>query len=248
MPQLGVNIDHIATLRQARYRTAFWNQEPDPVAFAKHCIHAGASNITAHLREDRRHIQEHDLKLLKRKIQAPINLEMAVTPSMVAYALKLKPQEVCLVPEKRQEVTTEGGLDVLGGFSRIKKATQTLQKKGILVSLFIDPQLTQVKAAARSGAECIELHTGAYANARTASDRKKELHRLKKSFQAAREAGLIVNAGHGLHYRNLGIFLKELPDIQTLNIGHSIISRALLVGIDRAVREIMTLIRLAVDD
>lgn len=244
MPFLGVNIDHIATLRQARYKSAQFNQEPDPIALAFLCVEAGAHNITAHLREDRRHMQDRDLIALKQKIKAPLNFEMALTPSMVKFALKLKPTEVCLVPEKRQEVTTEGGLDVLSHFTKIKKATDQIQSQSIEVSLFIDPIEDQVKAAAGTGAHFIELHTGVYANAKTKAAQKQELLRLSKAYSLGKSLGMTVNAGHGLNYKNITNFLKALPEINTLNIGHTIVSRSIEVGIFKAVKEMVELIRL----
>jgi pyridoxine 5-phosphate synthase len=243
MATLGVNIDHIATLRQARYKTPHWCEEPHPVSLALLCIQAGAHNITAHLREDRRHMQDRDLVELKKTISSPLNFEMAVTSPMIDFAIKLKPSEVCLVPEKRQEVTTEGGLDVLAQFRKITQATRRIQSQSIEVSLFIDPIEDQVKAAAGTGAHLIELHTGGFANARTKTEQKKELSRLSKAHDLGKSLGLTVNAGHGLNYRNLPPFLKALPEVNTLNIGHTIVSRSIEVGIFRAVEEMVHLIK-----
>jgi len=240
---LGVNIDHIATLRQARYKSAQFNQEPDPIALARLCVEAGAHNITAHLREDRRHMQDRDLILLKKQIKAPLNFEMAITPAMINFALKLKPTEVCLVPEKRQEVTTEGGLDVLTHFTKIKKATTKIQSQGIAVSLFIDPIEDQVKAAAGTGAQFIELHTGVFANSKSKTAQKQELLRLNKALCLGKSLGLTVNAGHGLNYQNIPSFVQALPEVNTLNIGHTIVSRSIEVGLFRAVQEMVQLLK-----
>lgn len=235
MPTLGVNIDHIATVRQAR-RTV----EPDPVAAAVLAELAGADGITAHLREDRRHMQDRDVKLLRETVRTHLNLEMAATAEMVAIALDLKPSYVTLVPERREEVTTEGGLDVAGQVERFTDVVGQLQSTGIPVSLFIDPDPAQIKASAQVQAQFIELHTGAYAEAK-GNLQKKELLLLKDGCQRALEAGLRVNAGHGLTYWNV-LPVAQLPGMEELNIGHSIISRATLVGIERAVREMKALI------
>ncbi len=243
MATLGVNIDHIATLRQARYKTQHWSEEPNPIALAHLCVQAGAENITAHLREDRRHMQDRDLIELKKVLKAPLNFEMALTPFMIDFALKLKPAEVCLVPENRHEVTTEGGLDTLSQFKKISSAAKKIQSKGIEVSLFIDPIEDQVKAAAGSGAHLIELHTGCFANAKTKIAQKSELARLTKAHNLGRSLGLTVNAGHGLNYRNIPAFLKALPEVNTLNIGHTIVSRSIEVGIFRAVEEMVLLLK-----
>jgi pyridoxine 5-phosphate synthase len=245
MPQLGVNIDHVATLRQARYRD--WAHglppEPDPVAAARLCEKAGAHGITVHLREDRRHIQEHDVRSLRNVMRTVLNLEMAVTTDMLALALKLKPDEVCLVPENRREVTTEGGLDVARQRDKIMIVTQALQKAKVRVSLFIDPTLTQVRAAIAVGADDIELHTGAYANARGRVAVTRELKRHRAAAELALEAGLRVNAGHGLHYTNLARYLKAMPPLGVLNIGHAIISRSIETGLTVAVRDMLAIIR-----
>ncbi|HEY8965354.1 MAG TPA: pyridoxine 5'-phosphate synthase, partial [Candidatus Methylacidiphilales bacterium] len=242
--RLGLNIDHVATLRQARYRhdSDSPHAEPDPVPLALLAEKAGADGITVHLREDRRHIQDHDVKRLRKAVRTALNLEMAVTPAMVAYALKLKPEEACLVPENRQEITTEGGLDLLGSEKRIAAAVAKLVKAGIVPSLFIDPDPEQIAAAARIGAPCIELHTGAYANARTLSSVKRELERQWAAAEQAHALGLQVNAGHGLHYRNIVPFVATVPHLDTLNIGHSIVARAVETGLAAAVREMKALL------
>lgn len=231
MLSLGVNIDHIATLRQAR-RTV----EPDPIAAAVIAELAGADGITVHLREDRRHIQDRDVRLLRQTVRTHLNLEMAATEEMVAIALEIKPDYVTLVPERREEITTEGGLDVAGQVSRLRDVVGQLQGSGIPVSLFIDPDPTQVAAAAQVGARWVELHTGRYAEASSAAQRQVELDHLEKASQQALQLGLRVNAGHGLTYWNVGP-VARIPGMEELNIGHSIISRAVLVGLDRAVRD-----------
>jgi len=239
---LGVNVDHCATLRQARYREHaldFGNEvEPDPVAFALLCEQAGADGITVHLREDRRHIQESDVRRMRKQIRTRLNLEMACTPEMVQFALNLKPDSVCLVPESREEVTTEGGLDVAGQMTRVGEVVAAMNAVGIDTSLFIDPSAAQIEASAEVSAPWIELHTGAYANAYfTASDlRAAELQTLKKAAEHAHRLGLVVNAGHGINYTNITEVL-EIPYLHELNIGHSIVSHALIVGVERAVRE-----------
>ncbi|OUC13701.1 MAG: pyridoxine 5'-phosphate synthase [Alkalinema sp. CACIAM 70d] len=231
MPTLGVNIDHIATLRQAR-RTV----EPDPVAAAVFAELAGADGITVHLREDRRHIQDRDVRLLRQTVRTHLNLEMAATDEMVAIALDIKPDYVTLVPERREEVTTEGGLDVAGQLPRMKEVVSSLQGAGIPVSLFIDADDEQITASAASGAKFIELHTGCYAEAKTEAERDQELQTLSQGCEWAIAAGLRVNAGHGLTYWNV-YPVACLPGMEELNIGHTIISRASLVGMERAVRE-----------
>jgi len=234
---LGVNIDHIATIRQAR-RTI----EPDPVTAAVLAELGGADGITVHLREDRRHIQDRDVRLLRETVQSHLNLEMAPTEEMVAIALEIKPDYVTIVPEKREEVTTEGGLDVAGDLSRMKQLVEQLQSAGIPVSWFIDPDATQIQAAADTGAKLIELHTGRYAEAKTEQTREAELAQLKQSSDRALSLGLRVNAGHGLTYYNVAP-VAAIPGMEELNIGHSIISRAVLVGLERAVREMKSLIK-----
>jgi pyridoxine 5-phosphate synthase len=246
MLKLGLNIDHIATLRQARYRDLSVGHplaEPSPLAAAKIALAAGAHSITAHLREDRRHIQDDDILLLKSQLTAPLNLEMAVTDAMVENAIKIKPNDACLVPENRREVTTEGGLDVCGQLERVTKATKALTTNGILVSLFIDPDEQQIRAAKATGAPCIELHTGSYANALDDANREHQLIALCRAADLAYSLGLQVNAGHGLNYHNLSLFIKRVPHLDTLNIGHSIISRAVFSGIETAVKELLAVIQ-----
>ena len=237
LPTLGVNIDHIATIRQAR-RTV----EPDPVAAAVLAELAGADGITVHLREDRRHIQDRDVQLLRQTVRTHLNLEMAATDEMVAIALTIKPDYVTLVPEKRQEVTTEGGLDIAGQLDRMKFVVGQLQDAQIPVSLFIDADRQQIDAAAATGAKFIELHTGQYAEAHTEDSRAKELQILATGCEHAITAGLRVNAGHGLTYWN-AYPIACLTGMEELNIGHTIISRAALVGLERAVREMKQVIQ-----
>jgi len=237
--RLGVNVDHVATLRQSR-RTAY----PDPVAAAMLAELAGADQITIHLREDRRHIQERDLQVLRRTVTTRLNLEMAAAQEMVKIAYETKPDVCTLVPERREELTTEGGLDVVAGRENVRKVVKTLRDADIEVSLFIDPDLDQVKAAHRVEAQTVELHTGRYCDARLASDRRRELSRIVDACKAAAKLGLQVAAGHGLNYVNVGP-VAALPEIEELNIGHSIVSRAVLVGLERAVREMKELIRQA---
>jgi pyridoxine 5-phosphate synthase len=236
MATLGVNIDHIATIRQAR-RTV----EPDPVTAAAIAELAGADGITVHLREDRRHIQERDVKILRQTVRTHLNLEMAAVPAMVEFALQVRPDYVTLVPERREEITTEGGLDVVKGGNALAKVIETLQEAGIPVSLFVDADPEQLKAAAQTGAQWVELHTGKYANCRHEADRKAELKNLTRGAELATSLGLRVNAGHGLTYQNARA-IAQIPLMEELNIGHSIISRAVLVGLDRAVREMKALI------
>ena len=236
MPTLGVNIDHIATIRQAR-RTV----EPDPVAAAVMAELGGADGITVHLREDRRHIQDRDVRLLRQTVRTHLNLEMAATDEMVALALEIKPDYVTLVPEKREEVTTEGGLDIAGQ-SRLSEIVDKLQADGIPVSLFIDADISQIEASVKVKAQFIELHTGRYAEADNEASRKKELAVLAKGCELALSAGLRVNAGHGLTYWNV-YPVASLAGMEELNIGHTIISRAALVGLERAVRDMKQAIR-----
>jgi len=241
MIKLGVNIDHVATLRQARYR-GLDQGEPDPVAAALLCEEAGAHGITAHLREDRRHIQDRDIRALRAAIRTRLNFEMANTAEIVAIALQTKPDIVCLVPEKREELTTEGGLDVVANRAALTETRQRMQDAGIEVSLFIDPELEQVQAAAEVGAEFIELHTGAYDRAfDDPAARERELRRLTDAAIAAHAAGLRVNAGHGLNYRNVAELVRRVPHLVELNIGHSIVSRAITTGISAAVEEMLRL-------
>jgi pyridoxine 5-phosphate synthase len=237
---LGVNIDHCATLRQARYREAGANCggaiEPDPVTFALLAERAGADGITVHLREDRRHIQERDVWRLRESIATRLNLEMACTPAMTAFAIKLKPEFACLVPENRQEVTTEGGLDVVGNQERVRACVDAMNAGGIKTSLFIDPDEPQIELSAKLGAPFVELHTGAYANACYTARREPEFQRLRLGAARAHDLGLFVNAGHGINYVNIRD-VRTLPHLHELNIGHSIVSRALFMGVDEAVRE-----------
>lgn len=236
MANLCVNIDHIATIRQARRES-----EPDPVAAAVLVEQAGAHGITVHLREDRRHIQDRDVTLLKQIVKSKLNLEMAATDEMISIASKLQPDECTLVPEKREELTTEGGLDVISQIERLKPAVAQLQEAGIMVSLFIDPDQGQIKAAAQTGAEFIELHTGHYAHCFGSKQENTAKQALQAAASYAADQGLHVNAGHGLTYRNVGP-VAQLPGIVDLNIGHNIIARAALVGLERAVRDMMVLL------
>jgi pyridoxine 5-phosphate synthase len=242
-PVLGVNIDHVATLRQARYRETpdSPNAEPCPVEAALIAEKAGAHGITAHLRQDRRHMQDADLERLRARISTKLNLEMGNTPEILAIALRLKPEDVCLVPESREEVTTEGGLDCAGLFESLKPTVATLQDAGIRVSLFIDPDEHQLEASAKLGAEFVELHTGAFANAQ-GDAATNELVRLIRGSALAHSLGLQVNAGHGLNYHNVRAML-ELPHLVELNIGHSIISRSVFTGLEAAVREMKALLK-----
>ncbi|GEA62451.1 pyridoxine 5'-phosphate synthase [Vibrio comitans] len=228
---LGVNIDHIATLRNAR-----GTKYPDPVHAAEIAERAGADGITIHLREDRRHILDRDVRILAETIQTRMNLEMAVTDEMVDIALETKPEFVCLVPEKREELTTEGGLDVVGQFDKIKTATEKLAAAGIKVSLFIDPNPAQIDASKAAGAPFIELHTGHYAEAQTEEEQHKELKVIAEAATYASGLGITVNAGHGLTYHNVGP-VAALPEIYELNIGHSIMGRAVFDGLNKAVAD-----------
>lgn len=235
---LGVNIDHVATLRQAR-----GTRYPDPVHAALLAEEAGADGITVHLREDRRHIQERDVRVLAEVLNTRMNLEMAITEEMLTFAEEIRPAHVCLVPEKREELTTEGGLDVLGQFDEVAAACARLARAGCEVSLFIDPEPSQIEAAARAQAPVIELHTGAYADAE-GDAQQAELERLQRAARRARELGLIVNAGHGLHYHNVEP-VAEIPELNELNIGHGLIAHALFVGIKQAVVEMRALMQQA---
>ncbi len=238
MPKLGVNIDHVATLREARYR-GLSDGEPDPVLAAITCENAGAHGITAHLREDRRHILDRDVWRLRDAIRTRFNFEIANTPEIVAIAVQLRPEVVCLVPERRQEVTTEGGLDVVGQLAALTTTCKTLNDAGIDVSLFISPDAAQVEASARTGAQFIELHTGAFAEEFHRNGHgEAELIRLVSAANQAVGLGLRVNAGHGLNYRNLAA-LQRVPHLVELNIGHSIISRSVTVGLTTAVKEML---------
>ena len=235
MIRLGVNVDHVATVRQARGIDI-----PDPVEAALLAEQAGADGITVHLREDRRHIQERDVRLLRERAKIKVNLEMAVTPAMVAIAESLRPHDACFVPEKREELTTEGGLDVVAHKAKVKDAVERLQARGIHVSLFIDPVKGQIEAAKEIGAHAIEIHTGAYCNA-TGVAGEKELEAIVDAALLARRMGLEVHGGHGLNYENV-LPVTTIPEIVELNIGHSIIARAVLVGISQAVREMKELL------
>jgi pyridoxine 5-phosphate synthase len=238
MLKLGVNIDHVATLREARYRGRE-RGEPDPIEAALICESAGAHGITAHLREDRRHMQDRDIRKLRQVLKTRLNLEMAGTPEIVAIALEIKPDIVCLVPERRAEVTTEGGLDVANHWPALAATRKRMNDDGIDVSLFITPDAGQIEAASRTGSQCVELHTGAFAeNFHRKRERARELERLAAAARQAHELGLQVNAGHGLNYQNLAA-LRQVPHLVELNIGHSIISRALVVGLAAAVREML---------
>jgi pyridoxine 5-phosphate synthase len=234
--RLGVNVDHVATLRQSR-RT----QYPDPVAAALLAELGGADQITIHLREDRRHIQERDLQILRRTVSSRLNLEMAATQEMVKIAYETKPDVATLVPERREELTTEGGLDVVGGRDGVRKVVKTLRDADIVVSLFIDPDLDQVKAAHRAEAQVVEFHTGRYCEARLAADRRRELARLVDACKAAAKLGLEVAAGHGLNYGNV-LPVAAIPEVEELNIGHAIVARAVLVGLERSVAEMKALL------
>jgi pyridoxine 5-phosphate synthase len=235
--KLGVNIDHVATLRQTR-----GTRYPDPVQAAIEAEQAGADAITLHLREDRRHIQERDVEALKTILQTRMNLEMAVTDAMLAYAVRLRPEECCLVPERRQELTTEGGLDVITHAPRIRDAGERLRDAGVRVSLFIDADPAQVEAAAETGASVIEIHTGRYADALTAEERGEELGRIELAVQHGLKLGLQVNAGHGLNYHNVQA-VAAIPGIADLNIGHAIVARAVFTGLREAVQEMKRLMR-----
>ncbi|MFZ0024190.1 pyridoxine 5'-phosphate synthase [Acinetobacter sp.] len=236
---LGVNIDHVATLRQARGTTY-----PDPVNAALICEQAGAEGITLHLREDRRHIQDDDVRRMRPALKTRMNLELAVTDEMIAFAKEIKPQHVCFVPEKRQEVTTEGGLDVVGNFDVVKAATQELAAIGCDVSLFIDADFAQIDAAVACGAPTIEIHTGAYADAEIPEAQQAELERIIKGAEYAASKGLVVNAGHGLNLDNVTP-IAAIPQIHELNIGHSLIADAVFVGLAQAVQQMKAVIKSA---
>lgn len=227
---LGVNIDHVATLRQAR-----GTRYPDPIQAALICEAAGAEGITLHLREDRRHIQDDDVRRMRPLLKTRMNLELAVTDEMVAFALEIRPQHVCFVPERRQEVTTEGGLDVVGHFEKVKAATQALILAGCDVSLFIDADPKQIDAAVACGAPTIEIHTGAYADAADSAAQQHELQRIQQACSYAASLGLVVNAGHGLNLDNVAP-IAAIPEIHELNIGHAIIADSVFVGLPEAVR------------
>jgi len=235
-PRLHVNVDHVATIRQARRIT-----RPDPVAWARLAEQAGAQGITCHLRKDRRHMLDDDVRALRERITTLLNLEGSLDPEMVEFGLSSGADEICLVPENRQEVTTEGGLDAVGERGRLMETVPRYQERGILVSLFVDPEEDQLAAAAEVGAEFVELHTGAYANA-TGGEREQELERLARGAEVAHGLGLRVNAGHGLDYDNV-VPVARLPHVEELNIGHSMVSHAVFVGVEAAVREMLALIR-----
>ncbi|MBU1043748.1 MAG: pyridoxine 5'-phosphate synthase [Candidatus Omnitrophica bacterium] len=238
MVRLGVNIDHVATIRQARKTI-----EPDPVDAALIAEIAGADGITVHLREDRRHINDRDVKILKKTVKTRLNLEMSINLLIVKIACQIKPDQATLVPEKRQEITTEGGLDIIAKEKKIKNVIIKLKSKGIWVSLFVEADLEQIKAAKRVNADAVELHTGTYANAKTEISVKRQLDRLLKAAKFAKSIELHVYAGHGLTYQNTAKLLKKIPEIEELNIGHSIVSRAILKGMDEAVRTMKMLIQ-----
>jgi pyridoxine 5-phosphate synthase len=236
MPHLGVNIDHVATLRQARR-----GAEPDPVWAAAEAELGGATCITLHLREDRRHIQDRDLEILKKTVQVKLNLEMAVTDPMVDIACRIRPHQATLVPEGRQEITTEGGLPVAGQEKKVKAAVTRLKAAGIVVSLFIDPKPEEVEASARAEADAVEFHTGEYANAQDGPQHDRQFMRIAEAARQAQGLGLVVHAGHGLNYVNV-CRIAQIPGMTELNIGHSIVSRAIFIGLRKAVREMVRLI------
>ncbi len=237
MPKLGVNIDHIATLRQARMENF-----PDPIKVAMICEKAGADSIVCHLRQDRRHINDKDLALLKQSVKTRLNLEMSTADEIVKIALKVSPDQATLVPEKRQELTTEGGLDVVKHKRKIIKVINQLKQKNISINLFIDPKKNQIKASKEVGADYIELHTGSYANAATKSSRLRELKRIEEAVSYGKKIGIGVNAGHGLDYENVSN-IASIPNINELNIGFSIIAASVFVGIGDAVRQMKKIIR-----
>jgi pyridoxine 5-phosphate synthase len=238
--RLGVNIDHVATLRQARYATMpeSKNVEPDPVVAAAVCERAGAKGIVAHLRSDRRHIQDRDIERLRENVMTKLNLEMGNTPEIVDVVLRIVPDEVCLVPEKREEITTEGGLDVVAHRKDLEPTIKRLHAAGIRVSLFVDPTLEQIDAAGELGVEMVELHTGKLANAFSEKIEKQELQNLQAAATGASELKLQVNAGHGINYTNIAL-VHKIPHLTELNIGHSIVSRAVSVGLENAVKEML---------
>ncbi|CAM8384842.1 PdxJ Pyridoxal phosphate biosynthesis protein [Candidatus Methylopumilus universalis] len=237
MLKLGINIDHVATLRQAR-----GTKYPSVVEAALRAEQAGADSITLHLREDRRHMQDEDIFAIRPLLQTKMNLELAATDEMIAIASRVKPQDVCIVPERREERTTEGGLNVKESYDHLHRATQTLTQQGSRVSLFIAPDLRDIDLAKKMGAPVIEIHTGRYADAENEVTKQKELKRVKEAAAHALSLGLIVNAGHGLHYHNVNL-IAEIPGIEELNIGHAIVAHALFVGWDNAIREMKLLLR-----
>jgi len=234
---LGVNIDHVATLRQARR-----GESPDPIEAARICEKAGCNSIVAHLREDRRHINDTDVSILRKAIKTRFNLEMSSSEGIVKIAIDIKPDQATLVPEKREEITTEGGLDVASNLDRIAEVTGRLQSKGIKVSLFIDPEKEQIEASKKTGAGIVEIHTGRYANAKDKKNLEKELSAVETATKIGRDLGLTVNAGHGLDYMNVKK-INEIKGIEELNIGHSIISHSVFVGLENAVKEMLALLR-----
>ena len=247
MTKLGVNIDHSATVRQARYRLADADSpiviEPDPVEVALAAERGGADSITAHLREDRRHINDRDIRGLREKISTKLNLEMACSDDVLSVALEVVPDYACLVPENREEITTEGGLDLKTHREKTARVVEALSQKGVICSIFIDPEPSQIEIAKAIGAPAVELHTGAYANAWGDSSKlARELERIKRAAEFAKSLGLIVNSGHGINYQNVGALLETFS-FNELNIGHTIISRAILVGVERAVAEMKALLQ-----
>lgn len=237
MANLCVNIDHIATLRQARGGT-----EPDPVKAVEIVEKSGAVGVTVHLREDRRHIQERDVFLIKKIIKTKLNLEMSINSEIVNIALKVIPNEATIVPERRNELTTEGGLDIKRNFNKLEKVIKRLKRKGIIVSLFINPDINQIKLAKKVGADYVEIHTGRYSEAKTKYAIKNELLKIKKAVYFAHEIGLNINAGHGLNYNNVKE-ISKISFIEDLNIGHSIISKAVMIGLENAIKEMIKLIK-----
>jgi len=237
MPKLGINIDHVATIRQARGEA-----HPCPIEAAKLCEQAGAHSIVAHLREDRRHINDGDVWQLRKVIKTRFNLEMSTSEDIVKIACRLKPNQATLVPEKRKELTTEGGLDVVRHSNRIKQVIKRLNQKGIVVSLFIDPERKQILKSKELGADSIELHTGQYANAKTKLDKKRKFKKIREAAQFGKKIGITVNAGHGLNYKNTKPIAK-IKEINELNIGHSVISYSIFVGLKKAVKDMMKLVK-----
>ncbi len=237
MPKLGVNIDHVATLREARK-----GKEPDPIYAARVCEKAGCDSIVCHLREDRRHINDLDVRALKRAVRTRLNLEMSVAEGIVGAAKRIMPDQATLVPERRREVTTEGGLDVVKGAKRIRKVVHALKNRGIEVSLFIDPEDAQIMASKKAGVKVIELHTGEYANARKGPERRRALGKLNRAAKRAQRLGLVVNAGHGLNCENVRD-VANIKGMNELNIGHSIIARSVFTGLESAVEEMVGLVK-----
>ncbi len=237
MARLAINVDHVATVRQARMA-----REPDPVTAAALAELAGADGIVVHLREDRRHIQDRDVEVLRQTVKTKLNLEMAATEEMVSIALRIKPDEVTLVPEKRMELTTEGGLNVMGQQSHLQEVIARLQDGGIIVSLFIDPDLQQVRASQELQADFVEIHTGTFAEAASLARQEEEFNRIVEAAVLADELGLGIHAGHGVDYKNI-LWLRDIPEIEEFSIGHSIVARAVLVGMERAVREMIALVK-----